>query len=117
MSVEAIDIEGLKRLSGNDIAFVNEILKLYGERTSRDVEELRAAYDEEDWNAVRFVVHRMRSAAVPLGLKNLVVILKRIELALKNEEIQGIREQLEEVYSITSIVMRDAQEKLDMASA
>ncbi len=117
MSAEAIDIEGLKRLSGNDIAFVNEILKLYGERTTKDVEELRSAYDEKDWNAVRFVVHRMRSAAVPLGLKHLVVLLKRIEIALKNDEIQGIREQLEDVYATTSHVMRDAQEKLDMTSA
>ncbi len=116
METEVIDIEGLKKLSGNDLAFVNEILKLYRERTSKDVDELRRAMDLKDWNTIRFVVHRMRSAAVPLGLKKLVIHLKHIEMGVRDNKLQDIGTHLDHVYHITENAMSDAQIKLSLTS-
>jgi HPt (histidine-containing phosphotransfer) domain-containing protein len=116
MNLDVIDIEGLKKLSGNDTDFVNEILKLYKERTTKDIEELQNAAVAEDWNSVRFVVHRMRSAAVPLGLKSLVVLLKRIELGIGESTPVELKNQLDEVFAITQTAMKDAQNKLDLKS-
>jgi len=116
MSTEVIDVEGLKRLSGNDAGFVSEILKLYTERTAKDIEEMQSARLIQDWGGVRFVVHRMRSAAVPLGLKNLVVLLRKAENQLKEEQIEGIDTQLDEIISIAQYALQDAQSKLKLAS-
>lgn len=116
MNLDVIDIEGLMKLSGNDSDFVNEILKLYKQRTNKDLQELKQAAQVEDWNTVRFVVHRMRSAAVPLGLKSLVVLLKRIELKIGESSAEELNEQLREVFTITENAMIDAQNKLDLRS-
>jgi len=113
MHTEVIDIEGLKRLSGNDTGFVSEILRLYAERTAKDLSELQAARQIEDWNGVRFVVHRMRSAAVPLGLKELVVKLRRVENQLREENMQGVALQLDEILAIAGHALEDARLKID----
>lgn len=116
MSTEVIDIEGLKRLSGNDAGFVSEILKLYTERTAKDIEEIEAARLIQDWGGVRFVVHRMRSAAVPLGLKNLVVQLRKVENQLKEEELEGIDAQLDQIVDGAQYALQDAHLKLKLAA-
>lgn len=110
--MEVIDIDGLKRLSGNDSGFVSEILKLYTERTAKDLFELNTARNLGDWNGVRFVVHRMRSAAVPLGLKELVVLLRKVENQLREEDIKGAEAHLDEISSIATHALEDAQLKL-----
>ncbi len=118
MNTEAIDVEGLRRLSGNDNVFITEILKLYADRTVRDIEELNAARQAADWNAVRFIVHRMRSASVPLGLKQLVVLLKKVELGIKDGEMPSCLEiHLDEICVITQNAIDDARTKLALVSA
>lgn len=116
MNTEVIDVEGLKRLSGNDAGFVSEILKLYTERTAKDIEELEASRLIKDWGGVRFVVHRMRSAAVPLGLKNLVVQLRKVENQLKDEDLKGIEKQLDEIVAGAEYALQDAHQKLKLAT-
>jgi len=113
MSTEVIDIDGLKRLSGNDSGFVSEILKLYTERTAKDLFELQTARSMSDWNGVRFVVHRMRSAAVPLGLKDLVVLLRKVENQLREDDVEGVEGHLDEISSIATHALEDAQLKLE----
>jgi HPt (histidine-containing phosphotransfer) domain-containing protein len=117
MNTEVIDVEGLKRLSGNDNVFVSEILKLYAERTVRDIAELTCARNSGDWNTIRFVVHRMRSAAVPLGLKKLVVLLKKVELGIKDGEMPSdLEANLDEIFRITRNAIADAKAKLLLVS-
>jgi HPt (histidine-containing phosphotransfer) domain-containing protein len=113
MQTEVIDVEGLKRLSGNDIGFVSEILKLYTERTAKDLQELESARAIQDWNGVRFVVHRMRSAAVPLGLKELVVILRKAENQLREEQLDDIDQQLDAICAIARHALADAETRIN----
>ena len=96
-----IDLEGLRKLSGNDEEFINEILELYSQRVERDIEELERAFEAKDWDALRFVSHRMRSSSIPLGLKDLVVLLKRTELELKSGSLSRIPEYVTRIISIT----------------
>jgi HPt (histidine-containing phosphotransfer) domain-containing protein len=117
MKNQIIDIEGLKRLSGNDEAFISEILKLYTDRAGKDIDELEKARSIEDWSNVRFVVHRMRSAAVPLGLKDLVVLLKKVEMKLKDDSLDNVVEEIGQIIDITSHAIDDAQHQLDLTSA
>ncbi len=115
MSTEVIDIEGLKRLSGNDHGFVAEILKLYTERTVKDIQELENARSIQDWNGVRFIVHRMRSAAVPLGLKDLVVLLRKVENQLREDEMEEVDTRLNEISRIARSALEDARTKMATA--
>ncbi len=117
MNANVIDIEGLRRLSGNDEAFVAEILKLFAERATKDTEELATAQKTNDWSTIRFVVHRMRSAAVPLGLKDLVILLKKVEMEIKEETFGNINSYLEQIFTITKMAVEDAQLQIQSASA
>lgn len=113
--MSTIDVNGLKQLSGNDDEFVNDILKLYAERTLVDLNELKDARDEENWSMVRFVIHRMRSAAVPLGLKELVVLLRKVENKLKTEEWEGMLSELDQITKHSEEALQDAKRQLEIA--
>lgn len=113
--MEVIDVEGLRKMSGYDEDFVTEILKLYTERSSRDMEELTAARTKQDPKAVKFVVHRMRSAAVPLGLKELVILLKRVELALEADQDAVLNDELDKIEKITRAAIENARDQLNIA--
>jgi len=113
--MSTIDVNGLKELSGNDLDFVNDILKLYTDRTSVDLNELKDARSEGNWSKVRFVIHRMRSAAVPLGLKELVVLLRKVENKLKAEELEGVILELDQITRHSEEALQDAKRQLETA--
>ena len=113
--MSTIDVNGLKQLSGNDEDFVNDILKLYAERTLVDLNELKQARTEENWSMVRFVIHRMRSAAVPLGLKELVVLLRKVEDKLKAEQLDGVISELDQITQHSEEALQDAKRRLEIA--
>lgn len=111
-----IDIEGLKKIAAGDDAFVTEILSLYSERTEKDIVELKAAHAEQNWPAVQFVVHRMRSAAVPLGIDGLLIALKKIELNLKQDILDGVNDLLNQVYQLSALAIENAKNELKTTS-
>jgi HPt (histidine-containing phosphotransfer) domain-containing protein len=111
--MSTINVNGLKQLSGNDLEFVNDILKLYTERTSIDLSELKDARNENNWSKVRFVIHRMRSAAVPLGLKELVILLRKVENKLKAEELDGVLVELDQITQHSEEALQDAKRQLE----
>lgn len=113
--MSTIDVKGLKQLSGNDIEFVNDILKLYTERTSVDLDELSEAREGSNWSKVRFVIHRMRSAAVPLGLKELVVLLRKVENKLKADDTEGVLDELDQIIEHSEEALHDAKRQLEIA--
>ena len=113
--MSTIDVNGLKQLSGNDVEFVNDILKLYTERTSIDLKELEDARDDSNWSKVRFIIHRMRSAAVPLGLKELVVLLRKVENKLKADELEGVIAELDLISKLSEEALQDAKRQLEIA--
>ncbi len=112
VGMSTIDVNGLKNLSGNDTEFVNDILKLYLERTSADLVELSESGQEENWSRVRFIVHRMRSSAVPLGLKELVVLLRKVENKLKEEKTEGVKDDLDKIITHSEEAIEDARKRL-----
>ncbi len=114
--MEVIDVEGLRRMSGYDEVFVSEILKLYTERSSKDLEELRAARESKAHRTIKFVVHRMRSAAVPLGLKELVILLKKVEMAIDADESTDLTVELDSIERITLTAVENARRQLDVAT-
>ena len=116
MVKKIIDIEGLKKIAGDDASFVAEILALYADRAQKDINELQLAEQEHNWSTIQFVVHRMRSAAVPLGMKNLLIYLKKIELNLKEGILDDIDNLLKQVYQITEMAIKEALNELKTTS-
>jgi len=113
--MSTIDVQGLKQLSGNDQEFILDVLKLYAERVSEDLSELKKAKESEDWTKARFVVHRMRSAAVPLGLKELIVLLRSTEDKIKKGKLQNVHEQIDQITKHSQEALDDAKNRLKKA--
>ena len=114
--MEVIDVEGLRKMSGYDEVFVSEILKLFAERSTKDLEELGNARKSGSTNTIKFVVHRMRSAAVPLGLKELVILLRKVEMAIDNDESTDLTKELDAIEKITKQAIGNAQQHLNVIS-
>ena len=114
--MDVIDVEGLRKMSGYDDSFVSEILKLFAERSAKDLDEVSAARKAGATNTVKFVVHRMRSAAVPLGLKELVVLLKKVELAIDDDETANLDKELDTIEKITREAIEHALLHLKVVS-
>lgn len=116
MNNKVIDLTGLKKIAGDDDAFIVEILTLFSERTQKDLKELAAAEKEENWDTIQFLVHRMRSAAVPLGIQDLLVYLKKIELNLKEGVLDNINGLLKSVHQNAQWAIDDAINQLKATS-
>ncbi len=116
MVEKEIDIENLKAISNGDQAFFVEILKLYLERTSQDLEELQKAFNQKDYGTIQFIAHRMRSAAVPLGIKNLLIHLKKMELDLKGGKINYVDEDIARILDLARKALMEVSEELNSTS-
>lgn len=109
---QKIDVNGLLSLSGNDEKFVAEILTLYVKKASSDIEELKSAALDENWNKVAFVLHRMRSSATPLGLVDLQASLKALESDLKKNITDGASEALYRIIDRIKSTLKGAEIQL-----
>ncbi len=116
MVEKEIDIENLKAISNGDQAFFVEILQLYLERTTQDIEELQKAFDQKDYETIQFIAHRMRSAAVPLGIKNLLIHLKKMELDLKGGKINEVDNDIDRILDLARKALIEVSQELSATS-
>ena len=78
--------------------------------------ELENSIALDDCNTIRFVVHRMRSSAVPLGLKDLVVLLKKVEMKLKDGIHDNVQSEIARIIEISRSAIEDAKLQLKLKS-
>lgn len=86
------DIEGLVRASGNDTSFVKDMIGQFETSTLRGLEEIREAVEQEKYEMVDDLAHRMAPPARHLAAGRLLDVIGRIREASEEKSAEKIME-------------------------
>lgn len=92
-----------------------DLLMFYTERVKEDMQELNKAHSHKDWTRVRFIVHRMRSTAITMGLKDLIAHLRVVEDKLKDEDLDSLRSDLDQICELFQNAIDEVQVCLELS--
>lgn len=84
-----INLDYLNELGGGDADFTIEMLETYLEETSRDMDELQTALDEDNLKRIGFVAHRTKAAFRMLGLDEITEIAQELESTAKKGKVSA----------------------------
>ena len=89
-----MDIKKLADNLGLDPEDYNELLELYIQTTSADIEELRTALSSNDAESAHDRAHSIKGASGNLGLNDLFVLAKEIDDRACNNSLEGLNDRL-----------------------
>jgi HPt (histidine-containing phosphotransfer) domain-containing protein len=81
-----INLDNLKALSRHNEGFIREILEVYLTNTPKDLEQMKDAVSEENWQVVRYYAHKLKSSSFTIGFQEGYKQFQAIESTIKNEE-------------------------------
>lgn len=81
-----LDFSDLKKLSGDDVDFYNDMLETFIETTSSGIKDMKVAIEENDWDMLAECAHKISSPCKHLGANQLYSILKEIEESSRNKD-------------------------------
>ena len=89
-------IQNIAEKLGLDVEDVNELLELYIETTSSDLEGLKAALDAGDQEKIHENAHSIKGASGNLGFTELYEAAKAIDDLARVNTLDGLEEMVEE---------------------
>lgn len=103
----------LEELSGGDQAFIGEMLYTFLEETEPMLEDLHRAQEEQDWEKVYQVTHKMKSSIKMLGMDEAARICEELELLARDPDPQSkaIREKAGDLSNRLRAIIPAIQEK------
>jgi signal transduction histidine kinase/CheY-like chemotaxis protein/HPt (histidine-containing phosphotransfer) domain-containing protein/CHASE3 domain sensor protein len=90
------DLNELNKITRGDKEFFKKIIELFIENTPSNTEKMKQSMDDEDWNKVGAIAHKLRPSFAHMGMKDLAEELKSIE------ENSFARENLDETKDMIS---------------
>jgi len=70
-------------------SFVQSLVDTFIETTPQQLDELKRALDERDWETLKRIAHTLKSSAATLGAEQLVNICVEIEAFVKKDDLEG----------------------------
>ena len=80
------NLRRLHQLGGGNTSFIVEMLHMYLENADRDVEHIRAACIEHNWQRVGLLAHKLIAGSRYLKIDNLVEHLRDLEISCSNPQ-------------------------------
>ena len=97
-------INNLKELGGGDDSFLNEIMTLYLEQAPGLLNEIRESAISGLADKMSKAAHTLKGASLNIGANKFAEICKKIELAGKENNMEGIEnliKEMDECYNTT----------------
>lgn len=85
MNKNALDLSFLKQLSRGNESFELKLLKTFLEQTTLEMEKIKLAFLEKDWQALHNSAHKIKSSFHFIGELETEKILKTIEEICESE--------------------------------
>jgi HPt (histidine-containing phosphotransfer) domain-containing protein len=98
-----LDLEHLKRIVGNDPAFIRQVLQIFLRNTPKDMEALIESVEKESHEQISFHAHKLKSAAGAIGYNQAYEDFKVLEAMSK--EMAPIPEIKKKVDSLSAECM------------
>lgn len=80
-----INLDHLKKISGNNTAFVREILSVFVQHTPEDLEQLRLQFEKSNLAQAQYFAHKLKSSTDSLGFKKGRDLFHEIEENLREK--------------------------------
>ena len=94
------DLTYLRKMSSNDESFVQEMVNSFIEKTPEIIEQINQANEDEDWQEVANLAHKLKPNLAFMGMDSLKNLILEIETNAKNKEnIEEIRDMIERLTS------------------
>ena len=75
----SLDLDHLKKIVGNDPAFLRQVLQIFLASAPKDVAELSRFAEAGDHEKVAFFAHKLKSASGAIGFNEAYEAFKQIE--------------------------------------
>lgn len=79
-----LDLDHLKRIVGNDPAFIRQVLQIFIRNTPKDMAALMDSVNSENHEQVGFYSHKLKSAAGAIGYNQAYEDFKRLEIMARD---------------------------------
>jgi HPt (histidine-containing phosphotransfer) domain-containing protein len=80
-----LDLDHLKRIVGNDPAFLRQVLQIFVRNTPQDMQALSESVSAGNFEQVGFYAHKLKSAAGAIGYTQAYDDFKQLEVLAKNQ--------------------------------
>lgn len=81
-----IDLSFLKEMAQGNSAFMEEILTMFINTTPESLAKMKEAIDNQDWDTLKAIAHRLKSSMFLIGIKELEMNMATIEQLAPNPE-------------------------------
>ncbi len=99
-------VNGLKELSGDgDDSFFKEIIGLYEEQAQELIDEIKFHAEAGNAEELGKTAHTLKGASLNIGARLFADVCKNIELAGKNNEINGIDSEIKKLNDLNEITL------------
>ncbi|MBC7654204.1 MAG: PAS domain S-box protein [Oligoflexus sp.] len=95
------DLAQIQEISRGNSDFVEKMISLFIDQTPKSVQEIKSAYQNQDFDTVRKIAHRMKPSLLNLGIKSLGNVITDIEHHSKDDQtskkLEGLIDKVESV--------------------
>ena len=108
-----IDMHSLKTLSGNDDQFISQLLQLFMHKAPETVAAVENAFDNKDYEALRYNVHSFKSTVSIFGNARLSELVGQIErMAVDRAQWNLIEEEMQQLREVSEALMKEVTQDL-----
>jgi len=112
--MEKIDLTYLETLADGSSELIVELMQIFIQQVPEFIDEMNTYYDNKDWEALSAIAHKSKSSIDIVGLKDLQVKLKTLELdAKEGKNVDTYRGIIDEFISTCTNAVEDAQKVID----
>jgi len=113
-SVPLYDLSMIESISGGDQQFIKQMVKLFLDNMPQNIEILKRAVEDEDWEQMWKTAHKMKSTIDSLNIVELKQEIRTIEISGKKlEGLELIPSIVQKVEKVLNDCMDDLQKKYD----
>ncbi|MEO1053238.1 MAG: ATP-binding protein [Bacteroidota bacterium] len=110
---QVIDLTYLKNISNNDDTFMVEMIETFIKNTGSAIEEIKVKLEEEDWNEVGNIAHRIKPSITFMGIESMKPVIKNIEDYSKNEKhLEEVPQLFESFTAAIEVAFKELKEEI-----
>jgi HPt (histidine-containing phosphotransfer) domain-containing protein len=112
----AIDVNALRRATGNDPEIVSEIIEDFVIYAQSGISLVRTAVTQQDAEELGITVHRLKGSANLVGAQGLLDTLKQVEAAVDAADWPAARQLVPELHALMKHIEEAATALVDSRS-